>query len=361
MGFLDDLGKMAKQHGPGIAKFVAEQAGGSASDSSPTRNQFSADAAKAVPALVTMFSGCKDGQTSADVSNVQSFGLPTDCGPAGAGGACTHALLKYAYSQQGEFTYKELLVGMREILRSGGYSQIPQMSSSRQLNLDEAFTVGAPAAGGKKRALLIGINYGGQKGELRGCHNDVDSMLKYLKSAGFADGSCEVRVMRDNGSDEQPTSANILNALAWLAHGAAAGDALFLHYSGHGGRMKDDNGDEADGYDETLIPLDFETAGQMRDDLLHKTLIMRLPEGCKLTAVMDCCHSGTVFDLPYELMVDKNVLDQLLSGKLGQLLENQGFFGQAVKGAIRWVGENPDQAKAAAGLAMKMARGMKLF
>lgn len=66
------------------------------------------------------------------------------------------------------------------------------MSSSRQLNLDEAFTVGVPAAGGKKRALLIGINYGGQKGELRGCHNDVDSMLKYLKSAGFADGSCEV-------------------------------------------------------------------------------------------------------------------------------------------------------------------------
>lgn len=73
-----------------------------------------------------MFSGCKDGQTSADVSNVQSFGLPTDCGPAGAGGACTHALLKYAYSQQGEFTYKELLVGMREILRSGGW--VPVMA-----------------------------------------------------------------------------------------------------------------------------------------------------------------------------------------------------------------------------------------
>jgi len=72
------------------------------------------------------------------------------------------------------------------------YSQIPQMSSSRQLNLEEAFSVGAPVDGGKKRALLIGINYIGQQGELRGCHNDVDSMLKYLQTSGFADDTCEV-------------------------------------------------------------------------------------------------------------------------------------------------------------------------
>jgi len=33
------------------------------------------------------------------------------------------------------------------------------------------------------------------------------------------------------------------------------GDVVFCHYSGHGGRVRDDNGDEEDGYDETLIPL----------------------------------------------------------------------------------------------------------
>jgi len=170
-----------------------------------------------------------------------------------------------------------------------------------------------------------------------------------------------VKILRDNGSDEEPNFENILSALAWLSDGAVAGDAMFLHYSGHGGRVKDDGDDEEDGYDETLIPLDFKEAGQMRDDLIHKSLLMRLPEGCHLTAVMDCCHSGTVFDLPYELMVDKNVMDQLLSGKLGQLLENQGFFGHAVRGAIQWVNDNPDQARAAAGLCMNFARGMKLF
>lgn len=36
-----------------------------------------------------------------------------------------------------------------------------------------------------------------------------------------------------------------------------AGDAVFTHYSGHGGKLRDDDGDEKDGYDETLVPVDY--------------------------------------------------------------------------------------------------------
>eukprot|EP00959_Pyramimonas_sp_CCMP1952_P098900 2067681-Pyramimonas_sp.AAC.1 len=44
---------------------------------------------------VFLFSGCKDEQTSADVSfTVGAFKLPADAGPGGAGGACTNALLE---------------------------------------------------------------------------------------------------------------------------------------------------------------------------------------------------------------------------------------------------------------------------
>ncbi len=43
-----------------------------------------------------------------------------------------------------------------------------------------------------------------------------------------------------------------------MVEGAQAGDNLFMHYSGHGGNMRDDNGDEKDGMDETLVPLDYQ-------------------------------------------------------------------------------------------------------
>ena len=44
-----------------------------------------------------------------------------------------------------------------------------------------------------------------------------------------------------------PTRKNILSAFRWLRDGAKAGDSLILHYSGHGGSVKDMDGDEEDG------------------------------------------------------------------------------------------------------------------
>jgi hypothetical protein len=39
-----------------------------------------------------------------------------------------------------------------------------------------------------------------------------------------------------------------------------------LHSSGHGGQTKDLDGDEDDGFDEVIYPLDFKTAGHIVDD-----------------------------------------------------------------------------------------------
>lgn len=156
---------------------------------------------------------------------------------------------------------------------------------------------------GRRRALFIGINYVGQQGELRGCINDVKNIKSFLTSNFRID---EVRVLTDDQTDPNsiPTRANILSAFRWLRNGAKAGDSLILHYSGHGGSVKDTDGDEEDGMDETLIPVDYQKAGHIVDDEIHDVLCRGLPKGVRLTAIMDCCHSESMLDLPFIYTVD---------------------------------------------------------
>lgn len=52
--------------------------------------------------------------------------------------------------------------------------------------------------------------------------------------------------------------------------GAKAGDSLFMHYSGHGGSVKDHTGDEEDNKDETMVPVDYAKSGQIKDDEILK-------------------------------------------------------------------------------------------
>lgn len=69
--------------------------------------------------------------------------------------------------------------------------------------------------------------------------------------------------------------------------------------SGHGGQQRATEGDEEDGYDETIYPLDHKTAGIIVDNDMNRILVQPLPRGCRLTAIFDCCHSGSALDLPY--------------------------------------------------------------
>ena len=243
-----------------IAEEQFQPAPNPANDESADREAYVQQCKKAVPADVRMFSGCKDEQTSADVSNIASFGLPPASGPSGAGGACTNSMM-LALENNPDVTWVQLLDDMRKILKEKGYKQIPELSASRDMDLNETFTLNNPAGGGKKKALLIGINYVGQKGELSGCINDVQRIKKYIEGQGFEGG--DIQVLTDETS-AKPTYKNIMNGLLWLADGAVAGDSLFMHYSGHGGRLVDQDGDEADGYDETMVPVDYGRAGQMR-------------------------------------------------------------------------------------------------
>ncbi|KAK0213418.1 caspase domain-containing protein [Desarmillaria ectypa] len=153
---------------------------------------------------------------------------------------------------------------------------------------------------GRKKALCIGINYRGQRHELRGCINDArhirDFLIRYWNYKKE-----DIVMLTDDATNprQRPTRRNMIDAMHWLVKDAQPNDSLFFHYSGHGGQTRDKDGDEVDGYDEVIFPIDFKQNGHIVDDEMHAIMVKPLPRGCRLTALFDCCHSGTALDLPY--------------------------------------------------------------
>ncbi|XP_068639063.1 metacaspase-1-like [Aristolochia californica] len=185
-----------------------------------------------------------------------------------------------------------------------GHHQNSPHQISRVSNSYGSYTISqspvCPPVHGKKRAVLCGVSYKYRRYELKGTVNDVNCM-KYLlcNKFSFSDECILVLTEDDKNPSRTPTKQNILSALRWLVHGSQSGDSLFFHFSGHGSQQVDVSGDEADGYDEVLCPMDYETEGNIVDDEINETIVRPLPKGAKLHAIIDACHSGTALDLPF--------------------------------------------------------------
>ncbi|KAL2460931.1 Metacaspase-1 [Abeliophyllum distichum] len=164
-----------------------------------------------------------------------------------------------------------------------------------------------PNAHGRKKAVIVGISYRYSRHELKGCLNDANCM-KYLLINKFQFPESSIIMLTEAETDPYkiPNKQNMRMALYWLVQGCEPGDSLVFHYSGHGSRQRNYNGDEIDGYDETLCPLDFETQGMIVDDEINASIVRPLPHGVKLHAIIDACHSGTVLDLPFLCRMDRN-------------------------------------------------------
>lgn len=88
--------------------------------------------------------------------------------------------------------------------------------------------------------------------------------------------------------------------------------------TGHGGQTPDTDGDEDDGYDEVIYPVDFRVAGHIVDDEMHRILVQSLPPGVRLTAIFDSCHSGSALDLPYIYSTQGMLKEPNLAKEAGQ-------------------------------------------
>jgi hypothetical protein len=110
--------------------------------------------------------------------------------------------------------------------------------------------------------------------------------LNYIKAVhGFEDDN--IVVLLDDGEHEEPTKKNMLAAYQKIVADSEPGDSIFLHYSGHGSKVKDDDWDEEeDGYDEVLVPLDYQEAGMIRDDDLYDIIVEGVSDGVHVVSLV---------------------------------------------------------------------------
>ncbi|NUM37297.1 MAG: caspase family protein [Candidatus Brocadiae bacterium] len=145
-------------------------------------------------------------------------------------------------------------------------------------------------------ALLIGIDiYPNMPQEnLQGCKNDV-FLIKNILMSRFSVPESNIHIL----TDEKATRSGILESWDILlkkvqTHGPGA--RVLLFFSGHGSQKKDEEGDEEDGKDETIVPSDStfdEGKADILDDEIEKYLEQLQKAKAYTTVIWDCCHSGT--------------------------------------------------------------------
>lgn len=194
---------------------------------------------------------------------------------------------------------------------------------------------------GIKTALLVGINYINSQNELYGCINDVSNFRDRLNSQGFT-----INTLTDF-TEKKPTKQNILDEFKSLLVGSKPGDLLCFMYSGHGSNILDRNGDEKDGYDETLISCDLKS---ILDDELKTLINQYLKKDVTLFCIFDSCCSGTVLDLKYQFLDSMNYDKYtenpksvetlgnvyMISGCMDNQTSADAFINNKPQGAMTW-------------------------
>ena len=198
-------------------------------------------------------------------------------------------------------------------------------------------------------SVVIGCNYANTPYALDGCINDAMdfswTITDLCEKRGF---HLSLNLLLDNGGNS-PTKSNIMNNIKQgiSSVNSKQSDLFIFYFAGHGLQHKDTNGDEADGLDETILCSDLQ---QIVDDQMFLALT-RLHKNRQAIFVFDCCHSGTMLDLPKTMIGGGKSGRMRLSGDVlcvSACLENQkstekngrGLFTSALCATLRKRGSN---------------------
>ena len=143
-------------------------------------------------------------------------------------------------------------------------------------------------------ALLVGIQsypYLDDNLQLHGTLADVAAVADLLRSRV---ANLDLRILRDG----QASRAGIRAAWDRIVEDTGPDDEVLFYWSGHGSRVRNPSGSEADGWDETLVPHDSgrrtKPNRDLIDDEVHGWLNRLQKKTRRISLVIDSCHSGSV-------------------------------------------------------------------
>ena len=162
--------------------------------------------------------------------------------------------------------------------------------------------------------MLVGVNDYADPAikDLNGCENDVKLMREMLADLYSFKAQTDIKELVSSSpkAENKPTKDVILenfkkhlleNAKKYFADNKLAspdqGATVVFYYSGHGSHLADnENKDESDGEDETIVPMDSDMKGakDIRDDEFDKLFAELKKYTSNITFIFDSCHSGTI-------------------------------------------------------------------
>lgn len=156
----------------------------------------------------------------------------------------------------------------------------------------------------EKYAFLVGISdYGNEKEapykwtNINGT-NDVRLLKPLLEKQGFR----TITLI-----DSKATYSAIIKEMNKLTLKCKKGDYVYIHFSCHGQPFEDQNGDEEDGWDESIVPVDagmiyekgvYEGEKHIIDDdlqVMMNKIRSKVGKTGVIYVVLDACHAGTSF------------------------------------------------------------------
>lgn len=157
------------------------------------------------------------------------------------------------------------------------------------------------------RALVIGIDEYKSTAKCNVAKNNIADGCIPPTPGGVDDakaiaGFIERRYGFPIGSIKQLTGAEAtaLNIRKYiddfLIAATKPGDRVFFHFSGHGSRVPDKNGDELDGFDEAFVPYDADPLSNETKFILDDDVVqwIRKLKGRRVVMTFDSCNSGTI-------------------------------------------------------------------